>query len=33
MMNEANTPLNKISSFISGITNNEINLCEGYLMI
>ena len=32
MMNEANTPLNKISSFISGITNNEINLCEGYLI-
>lgn len=32
MMNEANTPLNKITSFVSGITNNEINLCEGYLI-
>ena len=32
MMNESNTPLNKITSFISGITNNEINLCEGYLI-
>ena len=32
MMNESNTPLNKITSFISGITNNEITLCEGYLI-
>lgn len=32
MMNESNTALNKITSFISGITNNEINLCEGYLI-
>lgn len=32
MMNESNTPLNKITSFISGITNNEVNLCEGYLI-
>lgn len=32
MMNEANTPLNKVTSFFSGITNNEINLCEGYLI-
>lgn len=32
MMNESNTPLNKISSFISGITNNEIKLSEGYLL-
>lgn len=32
MMNESNTPLNKIVSFMSGVTNNEINLCEGYLI-
>ena len=32
MMNESNTALNKITSFIKGITNNEINLCEGYLI-
>lgn len=32
MMNEANTPLNKVTSFFSGITNNEINLSEGYLI-
>lgn len=32
MMNEANTPLNKIASFFTGITNNEVNLCEGYLI-
>lgn len=32
MMNESNTPLNKITSFISGVTNNEINLCEGFLI-
>ena len=32
MMNESNTALNKITSFISGITNNEVNLCEGYLI-
>lgn len=32
IMNESNTPLNKITSFISGITNNEVNLCEGYLI-
>ena len=32
MMNEANTPLNKITSFFNGITNGEVNLCEGYLI-
>lgn len=32
LMNESNTPLNKITSFISGITNNEINISEGYLI-
>ena len=32
MMNESNTALNKITSFLSGITNNEVNLCEGYLV-
>lgn len=32
MSNESNTALNKIVSFISGITNNEINLTEGYLV-
>lgn len=32
MMNESNNALNKITSFFSGITNNEINLCEGYLI-
>jgi len=32
MMNESNTPLNKITTFISGITNNEVNLTEGYLV-
>lgn len=31
LMNEANTPLNKIVSFFSGITNNEVNISEGYL--
>ncbi len=31
LMNEANTPLNKVVSFLSGITNNEINISEGYL--
>lgn len=31
MMNEANTPLNKVSSVIQGLTNGEINLSEGYL--
>lgn len=32
MMNEENTALNKITTFISGITNNEINITEGYLI-
>lgn len=32
MMNEANTPLNKVTSFFNGITNGEINLSEGYLI-
>lgn len=32
MMNESNTPLNKITSFFTGITDNEINLSEGYLI-
>lgn len=32
MMNETNTSLNKISSFFKGISNNEIKLCEGYLV-
>lgn len=32
MMNEANTPLNKVTSFFNGITNNDVNLCEGYLI-
>ena len=31
MMNEANTPLNKIVSLISGMTKNEINMSESYL--
>ena len=31
MMNEANTPLNKVTSLISGMTNGEINISEGYL--
>lgn len=31
MMNEANVPLNKITSFFRGATNNEVTLCEGYL--
>lgn len=31
MMNEANTPLNKVSSLLNGITNGEINISEGYL--
>ena len=31
LMNEANTPLNKVVSFFSGITNNEICISEGYL--
>ena len=32
MMNEANTALNKITSFFTGVTNGEINLTEGYLI-
>ena len=32
MMNEANTPLNKVTSFFKGVTNGEVNLCEGYLI-
>lgn len=32
MMNESNNALNKITSFFKGITNNEVNLCEGYLI-
>lgn len=32
MMNEENTALNKISTFISGITDNKINLSDGYLV-
>ena len=32
MMNESNTALNKIVSFICGITGSEINLTEGYLV-
>ncbi len=32
MMNEANTPLNKVTSFFNGVTNGEVNLCEGYLI-
>lgn len=32
MMNESNTALNKITSFIKGITNGEVNMSEGYLV-
>ena len=32
MMNESNVALNKVSSFFSGITNEEVNLSEGYLI-
>ena len=32
LMNEANTPLNKITAFLNGISNGMINLCEGYLV-
>lgn len=32
LMNESNTPLNKIVTLISGITNNEVNMSEGYLI-
>lgn len=32
MMNEANTSLNKVTSFFNGVTNGEVNLCEGYLI-
>lgn len=32
MMNEANTPLNKINSFFSGVTKGEINPTEGYFI-
>ncbi len=31
LINEANTPLNKVSSVISGITNEEVKISEGYL--
>lgn len=31
MMNEANTSLNKVTSFFKGVTNNAINLSESYL--
>ena len=32
MMNESNTALNKVVSFLNGITKGEINLSEGYLI-
>lgn len=32
MMNEANTALNKVTSFFNGVTKGEINLSEGYLI-
>ena len=32
MMNESNTPLNKISSFLNGISNGELNPTEGYFI-
>ena len=32
LMNEANTPLNKITSFFTGITNSEVSPTEGYLV-
>lgn len=32
MMNESNVALNKIAKHITGISNNEINLSEGYLV-
>lgn len=31
LLNEANTPFNKVASVITGLTNNEINVSEGYL--
>ncbi len=31
LMNEANTPLNKVTSFFKGVTKDEITLSEGYL--
>ena len=32
LMNEANTPLNKVASFFNGATNECVNLSEGYLI-
>ena len=32
MMNESNTALNKVSSFLNGVTKGAINLSEGYLI-
>ena len=31
LMNDANVPINKVKKYISGITNGEINLSEGYI--
>ena len=32
MMNESNTALNKVTSFLNGVSKGEINLSEGYLI-
>ena len=32
MMNESNAALNKVSSFLNGVTKGAINLSEGYLI-
>ena len=31
LMNSCNVPINKVSSFLSGITDNCINPCDGYI--
>ena len=31
LMNDANVPINKVKKYISGITNGEISLSEGYI--
>ena len=31
LMNSCNVPINKVGSFLSGITDNSINPCDGYI--
>lgn len=31
MLNDTNTPYNKIRKLITGVSDNEINISEGYI--